>query len=546
MKCLLSYRMPSKTITKHLYMKLFNKILILMLFATAIAGCSDSFLDRPSQSQISSNNFYQTTGDLRLATASLYGGPAWGRWNYESYLQLGDILAGNLYYSWNGDYMQLATRTITAQNSVLQSAWVGMFNIVAQCNTTISGINRYASSSISASDKNAALGEAKFIRAIAYYNLAILWGAVPIIEDNSKLINDPLLNRNIVSDVYKFIANDLTFAARNLPKTDVAGRVTTWSAQGMLGKVYLTMAGLGQDGNRNQAYLDSAKVYAGNVCKNSGLALLSDYSNIFKIQYNNNPEALFSLEWAPGVGWYGGNMLQHFAPSNDIMPQQTGAWTALAPTYGLYQLYSKADSVRRKATLMLTGDYYPELNAAGGGFTAKGCSLKKHMVGTEKDCNSPTMDQNSSIEDNALLRLSDVYLVYAEALLGNNASTTDADALKYFNAVRKRAGVAEVAVINNDSIMKERRIELAFEGQYWTDLVRLSYYNPDKAVNMLNSMQNITFSYSKGVATPTKAGEAGGPTTIVPATISNFTMQLPASEVTSNPKLAETPVPYFK
>jgi hypothetical protein len=100
-------------------------------------------------------------------------------------------------------------------------------------------------------------------------------GAVPIIEDNSKLIKDPLLNRNIVSDVYKFVTKDLTYAAQYLPKTGEKGRVTTWSAQGMLGKVYLTMAGLGKSGSRDQALLDSAKKYAGNVCKNSNLVVVS-------------------------------------------------------------------------------------------------------------------------------------------------------------------------------------------------------------------------------------------------------------------------------
>ena len=154
------------------------------------------------------------------------------------------------------------------------------------------------------------------------------------------------------------------------------------------------------------------------------------------------------------------------------------------------------------------------------------------------------MDQHSSIEDNALLRLADVYLVYAEAILGNNATTTDADALTYFNKVRIRAGVDPVSEINIDSLIKERRVELAVEGQYWTDLVRLSYYNPQKAIDMLNAQQNITFSYDKGIATPTPKGSSGGPIDIVPATISNFTLPLPASEVTSDPKLAEAPVPY--
>jgi len=85
------------------------------------------------------------------------------------------------------------------------------------------------------------------------------------------------------------------------------------------------------------------------------------------------------------------------------------------------------------------------------------------------------MDLWSSPEHDAILRLADVYLIYAEAILGNNATTTDADALLYFNKVRERAGVDPVASLDIDTIYKERRIEFAFEGQYWTDLVRLSY-----------------------------------------------------------------------
>src|ERR1035437_8714743 len=99
-------------------MKSINKIIILLLLLVAIAGCDTGFLDRPSQSTISSNNFYQTTSDLRLATANLYGGSEWWQWHYSAFLPLGDILSGNAYFPWFGDYVQLYTRTITAQNSV--------------------------------------------------------------------------------------------------------------------------------------------------------------------------------------------------------------------------------------------------------------------------------------------------------------------------------------------------------------------------------------------------------------------------------------------
>lgn len=520
-----------------------KKIVLVVFVAASSMACNKSFLDRPSQSQISSDNFYKTTSDLRLATASLYGGSPWGIWHHEAYLPFGDILSGNAYFPWYGDWVQLYTRTITAGNSVMQGGWKGLYNLIGQCNTVINSIEQKADPSISASDKNAAIAEAKFIRGMAYYYLAMLWGPVPIIEDNSKLIQDPLVKRNIVSDVYKFIASDLTFAAQNLPLTDEKGRVTTWSAQGMLSKVYLTMAGLGQgSGSRDQKYLDSAIHYAGNVCKNSGLSLLSSYYNLFRSQYNDNPESLFSLQWATGssIGWEEGNLLLTYSPSNDINPQHNGAWTPLAPTYDLFLNYTPQDSIRRKATFMLNGDYYPELNAAGGGYTAGGQSMKKHIIGNEKDNNSPTMTFTASIEHDALLRLADVYLIYAEAILGNNETTADAEALKYFNAVRTRAGVDPVTILNMDTILKERRIEFAFEGQYWLDLVRLSYWNPAKAVNILNNQQRVTFSYNNGEATP-----ADPSTDIVPATISAFTMQIPASELSADPRLADAPVPYY-
>jgi len=352
-----------------------------------------------------------------------------------------------------------------------------------------------------------------------------------------------LVNRNTVSDVYKFIANDLTFAAQNLPNTDVAGRVTTWSAQGMLGKVYLTAAGLGQSGGiRNQAFLDSAKKYAGNVCKNSGLSLLPSYYNLFRAQYNDNPESLFALQWTAGVGYGNGNDWLTFSPSNDINPLKTGAWTPLAPTYDLYLNYTSQDTVRRIATIMLNGDYYPELNAAGGGYTANSPVMKKHIIGNEKDNNAPTMDIWSSVEHNAILRLADVYLVYAEAILGNNTTTTDADAMLYYNKVRTRAGVDPAPVLDIDTILRERRVEFAFEGQYWIDLVRLSYYDPQKAVGILNNQQRVTFTYepTTRIATPATGGSS-----VVPATISSFTIQIPASELTADPKLAEPPVPYY-
>ena len=481
---------------------------------------------------------------MRLATASLYAGPANFQWHHNGVLQFGDVLSGN---GTTGQYqgidnIELFAVNLSASNSFVRDAWAGLYILIGQCNNTILGIQQYAPSTVTAADKNAAMAEARFMRGYAYFNLVLHWGAVPIIEDNSKLIEQPLLNRIVVPDVYKFVTNDLTYAVENLPVTDVAGRVTTWSAQGMLSKVYLTMAGLGGNGTRNQAYLDSAKKYAGNVCMNSGKTLFPSYYDLFKAQNNDVPEVLFAFQWQGGAGFGAGNTWNNYSPSPSLMPKKVGAWASMKPTYDLYLLYSDKDTIRRKATFMVAGDRFPELDAANGGYKATGSSMKKHIIGNDVDNSSPLMDLWSSPEHDAALRLADVYLIYAEAILGNNTTTSDADALLYYNKVRTRAGLDPLSAITLDALLNERRVELAFEGQYWGDMVRLSYWNTAKALSKINGQNRSFFNYDAGVATP----DANGPVvSVLPATASSFTLQIPATELTANQKLAEAPVKYY-
>jgi hypothetical protein len=157
------------------------------------------------------------------------------------------------------------------------------------------------------------------------------------------------------------------------------------------------------------------------------------------------------------------------------------------------------------------------------------------------------MDMWSSIEHNAYLRLADVYLIYAEAILGNNTSTSDGTALLYFNKVRQRAGVDPVTVLDAATLRVERRVELAYEGQYWIDLVRYSYYAPTNAVKLLNDQDathgRIGFSYDPKTKIATR--DTTALPTALPATISSFTLPIPASELVSDPKLTQPPVPYY-
>lgn len=523
----------------------------LLLVITLLTGCSEDFLDRDPLSQISADNFYQTPEELRLATAALYGGAPWAEWNYICYLPVGEVMSGNMVLGYNGDAIQFNGFGVTDLNEGLMANWRGMYKVIAHCNTTINAIKQKAPSTIPDNIKNAALAEARFIRGYAYFNLAMLWKEVPIIEDNSQLIVSPLLPRNKVDDVYQFIVNDLAFAVMNLPPTDQKGRVTTWSAQGLLAKVYLTWAGLKSPGpgQRDMELLSNARTLAGNVCRNSRLSLFPKYADLFKTEYNDNPESLFALQWHPSTSdWLSGNMLQIYsAGGKEISADGNAGWFGIRPTYDMYNQYSVADSVRRKATFMLKGDKYPELNAAGGGFTFAGAGggLKKHIIGTALDNRAPQMKNTSSAEHNSLLRLADVYLIYAEAIMGNDTETSDPFAISYYNKVRHRAGLDTLHFqhqkLTADALFKERRIELAGEGHFWFDLVRLYYYNPQKAKDFLNTQlaERVPFNYDNGDATPENpVGE------MTPPSEGTFRFPLPAAEVTANPKLSDSPVPY--
>jgi hypothetical protein len=148
-----------------------------------------------------------------------------------------------------------------------------------------------------------------------------------------------------------------------------------------------------------------------------------------------------------------------------------------------------------------------------------------------------------------MLRLAEMYLIYAEAVLGNSPSTTDAKAVEYFNKVHMRAGLPEFEdALTWDVIFEERTKEFAMESTTWYDLVRLHYYNPGKAYEIINNQDRGLF-----VAQPNRwpnptawtfAKTSWFEDRYAVANAGNFLLPLPASEVSQAPSLNEEPVPY--
>lgn len=525
------------------------KYTLIALCALLLSSCDD-FLDITPNNVISGDNFYKTEDDFKAATAPLYN-IVWFDFNDKFYYGLGDGRAGNMYAPYSDYIYPFSDLTETGLTGPLVSAWKSFYNVVQQSNRVIIGIS---GSSLEAETKNPYIAEARFMRGVAYWYLASLWGNVIISEDPSLLIKNPIVNTNPRDDVYQFLIRDLEYAAKYLPeKATQAGRLTKYSAFAMLSRVYLAYSGLSDNpnaGTRNAEYLELARKAAEEVITKSPYEFSESYADLFTIEGNNNSESIFALQWV-STGEYGvGNTQQaYFACGSEITGDDAawGYWTRA--TYNVLTEYEKTD-VRRKSTWMGYGDVYPEISKKTGGYTyektEQACNVKKGVVGSKDD--NAKIKRMSSALNTYMIRLAEVYLNYAEAVLGNSASTADETALTYFNKLRTRGAVPTKAAITYEDIRRERRIEFCMEGLYWYDLVARSYYKQQEVLNYITGQDRgvITpFLYDAATNTP-NLDDTRDPGTrpIGRITASIFLLPLPESELVQNPLLKEAPVPY--
>lgn len=532
----------------------------ILLSLAGMTSCKEEFLDTPPLGNLTAPNFFNTDAELLAGTAALYN-KVWFDSNGQALLAFGDGRAGNMLSPYNGNWVQYYQFTVSNTNTDLRNSWNSLFSIVAQSNVLIYNVNTYAKPAVSEAAKRRAIGEARYMRGVAYSYLVQNWGPVPVITDNLKQGADTTLRRNTVESVWEFAIRDLQAAKDLLPASTPAGtgRLNAYSAKGMLARFYLTRSGLGStNGLRNQAYLDSAKFYAKDVILNSAYQLMPNYADLFLTANNNNPEQLFGLQWVSNGGYGSGNQFQsQFAANSQITGFQDGWGGSNGASYDYLVNLDPADSVRRKATFMLPGDYYPEITKAKGGYRVpvpaadsweNFANFKKYVVGTPDD-NGGLGQQQNAPNNTYMQRLADVYLIYAEAILGNNASTSDPEALKYYNAIRERATLAPVKSFTIDNLLHERRYEFAVEGDAWYDLVRLYYYKPQKVVDMIAKQVrgNYAIRIKAGTGTPTKKREfeyiVRTPTSFKLVSTA-FYLPIPDTETAQAPNLLKEPVPY--
>ena len=493
----------------------------------ALTGCED-FLEQKNTHDLNQQTFFDSEAALRAATAPLYN-YVWAGFNDKFYYGMGDGRANNITAQYSDYIYPYTNLSETSLSQGLTDAWTSFYSVVAQANNTINNITDYSAPTLSEDSKRASIAEARFMRGTAYWYIASLWGVGIIYTNTSSMVNNYVVPANPGVDVIEFAIRDLEYAAKYLPKTPAdAGRVTCYSAYGMLSRVYLSMAGLTTDGlyngsnvatdfnrgTRNQTYLDLAKRAALKVIAESGAGLIDNYGDLFAAKsFNNNSESLFQLQWLPATqansSACGNTMVRFLAWSTMVADKD--AWGGA--TYCSWNLWEEFktykdetlgktvdDAVRRHYSVASYGEFYPDMNMKNGGYTYgetenpgnQGANIKKYVIGTTAD-NGGISEPGNSGTNTYMMRLAEVYLNYTEAVLGNSASTTDTE---YFNRVRTRAKMESKKSITYEDLRHERRMEFAFEGQYWYDLVRRSYYRQQEVINYMNHQQrNASYEY---------------------------------------------------
>lgn len=564
------------------------KLSFLLLFF--VAGCGKDYLEPNKELTLSVPEYYETLDESTIAgiTGNMYGRD-WFNYLDKATACLQELYCGNGYTD-DGAYIPFFNGTLNSAFNQLDFLWTTNYGIIKNCNLSLNGFSAAlkdgqkfktkvdASTSLKAA-VNTTVGELRFFRALCYFNLVRWFGPVPLVYDNLyQMANRETLGPITEEDVYEFIIRDLTDAIEKLPAGRNASKsnaLSKVSAKALLAKVYLTRGGMPFG---TAADFTQAASIANDVITNpGGYSLMPTYHENFLPKYNLDKfpeECLWGWKWswtALFTSWGTQNTLQSYFGSSHFTQSWDG-WSSVQPSVDLKESYETGD-VRRYSTIMEGGNKYPEFwteytfpgqttpgyvyfdgSASWGGPSATGTHIRKHLAGRDNSGDGHIGEMHTEVYT-PMIRMSDVYLTYAEAILGKNASTADGTALARFNTIRQRAGLQPLASITYRDIWNERRHEFAFEFQNTDDLFRYYRLYPQEVKTMLMNQKRGTYTIEtapytiNGVAQSFPAGQALKVITgktytdfkLPSVTDEYFKLPYPMSEVNGNPLLKNAP-----
>ena len=443
--------------------------IFLVFMILIVNGCS-KLLDKQPVTQVvtRTDSISVTAADAENLISGVYTseiGYTYGlEFNVLDRITNGDVLSDNCYSGGdNPDNITIDIFKFNSLNGNITRDWKDAYGIIGNINLAIAQIGSSTDPALSAARKNQMLGEARFMRAFTYFDLVRLFGPVPIMlqpvdQTNSEnLIKSTLIPRSSVDSVYDAILNDLWFAKANVASDNVPPNkmiVTKGAANAILAKVYATMP------TKNW---DSVAYYCDQVIPD--YSLVPNFTFLWDNNHKNNSEAIWEFNYQ------GYNVIGNWIPSQFI----GSGWKKFeTPSIDLVDTFKvENDSIRLNNSISFI-DY--------------GWDDPYWKNKSSYPIISKYNDPNNGTNDFYQIRLADILLLKAEALVQKNDIN---GAMMLVNQVRARVKLAPKTATDatdaNNIIYTERRLELAFEGQRWFDLVRTG-----TAIQVMNAQKDAS------------------------------------------------------
>jgi hypothetical protein len=425
---------------KNKLIKSIEKTAFLSVVLLCFGSCSDLPID--TQGELAAEGFYNSVADIETGTLGVYS-------------VLADKLfanSENFCHFWAADdrtavtgsnktfYLQYDQMTPLETNPWQQNGWNQLWEIVGAANTFLDNEERMRN--IVQGDQvlmlDRSLGEVRYLRAFIYFELVRTWGQVPLLTSQVGVTGQESLAS--IQEIYDVIIADLLFAKTNLEPESIGGiyRANSWMAQALLADVYLTTAGFPLQISANYTLAASE---ARNIIDNGPYALEASLNGIMGQQSNNlnedgNTEAIIALPANVGLdGWGSANFQAEAILFGDKVVE-----------VGFFQNFPEGP--RKEFT-------FDDVNGQ--------IQFSKEKFGEQT---------NSVDKDINIFRYSELLLIYAEAQIRATGNNSDASALSALNAVRNRAGLADVSSATWEDVVWEKAWELAGEWSRWYDIVR--------------------------------------------------------------------------
>ncbi|PWK25248.1 putative outer membrane starch-binding protein [Arcicella aurantiaca] len=455
------------------------KLALLSAFLVGQSGCSD-FLKEKAPSNLTPDNFYTIPDHAEAAIASVYsdlrfmGG---GAGIFSSNWQLLEALTGTstTETAQNSDLNNLYGLVHDGNTAHVVNYWNGLYKVIAQANQVIEKVPPITP--MPDAQKKKILGEAKFLRASAYYSAVRLWGDIPLITKPQTASSENFLPaKSSKDDVYKLILEDLTEAENaGLPWMDASGRVCLAAVKAQMANVYLTMAGFPLSKGASHYKLAADKALEVITYANSNpsvINLFTTYSDVHKENQKNKLEHLFMIQYNTLVaGNPMGNMFPNFKPINYNGPGGTGS---TVPTTSFYNSYEAGDLRTKDQEGYFYTTYFT--NGNGAAFNLNAPYIFKHFNQTANGTFGVAGTRNDNLNV-PQIRYAEVLLTYAEAQ--NEVAGPNQQAYDAFKRIRDRAKLTTPSLSSysattfREAVWKERWHELCYEQITWFDMVRL-------------------------------------------------------------------------